>query len=282
MPLTFYNAGTAADAFTVSAQAPPGYTVALYVGTCTGTITLLTAQVCTPGTAPFAPASAAGGTTQATFPTVLTGNQVPSFATENIIAQYTATAGVPPFAGVDSTITVFGTRDTPTTPERNTTHVDLYPGGAVSLVKTQTIVSSNCNGTPSLVTSAPTGVCPGGIVKYSLLYTNVAPATLATNGSALGTEPTFALNGVSVNGLQITEDGAQQVNGNTSSWALYSYGALQPTDTTAGTTYTTGVAFSTGGTAQGTTHFSALIGGATSYKLQPGSNGTVSFNVTVK
>ncbi len=281
VPFTFLNAGNTADVFTVSAKAPAGYSVTLYVGSCTGTITLVTAQVCTTSTQ-IAATSSVGGTTSGTYP-LLPNNSVVSGASENAVAVYTATSNVPAFAGVDSLITVTGSHDSPTTPDSNTTHVDLYPGGAVALTKTQTIVSSNCTGTPSLASSAPTGVCPGGVIQYNVAYSNVAPATLAANGSALGSEPSFALNGVSVFGLQIVEDGLQQINGNTNSWGTYSYGAMQPSDSAnIGTTYSALVPFSSGGTNQGPNHFVATVGGSSGYKLQPGSSGTISFSVTVK
>ncbi len=270
VPNTVQNNGNVADTFTLQGTAPAGYTVQLFNATCpvpSGNVL----PTCTVGTS-ITGVSSVGGTISGSMGSIASGASV------NYVAVYKAASGVAAFIGVDSPITVTGSQA-----ETNNTHDDLYPGGAVELTKTVTILSNGC---PNESPGPPAGtVCPSGVIKYSVAYQNTAPATVAPGGTNAGTEPAWALAGITTNAgtLAITEDGA--ANGN--NWTTYTFGLnAAPVDTTGGTTYvyTPNIAFAHGtypNITAGPTKFVATVGGL-AFNLQPGASGTITFNVTVQ
>jgi hypothetical protein len=161
----------------------------------------------------------------------------------------------------------------------------IYPGGPIKLTKAQSVLS-NCPGgstTPSVAgTNAP--VCPGGTIDYTITYANVAPAAQAANGAALGTEPAFALNGLTTAAgkLNVLEDGTAA-----GSWFASTFGidaAPAPAISTTGSSFTyagTTTLHAAGSTTKGPSGFTAAIGGAT-FQLAPGASGTITFQVTVQ
>ncbi len=272
IPNAFENLSNHDDTFTLSAVAPAGYTVQLFNATCpTGPYGLIE-PTCTLGSQ-ITSASSAGGTATGSVGTVSSGN------TFSYVAVYKNANAVTPWTAVDSDITATGGNA-----ETNDTHDDLFPGGAVKLTKSLSIVSAGC---PTGASPAPPAgmVCPSGVVQYSVAYANVAPAAVAPGGSNAGTEPAWALAGITTGGgtLQITEDGSASGN----NWSTYTYGLnAAPVDTTSGTTYVysgLGSGFASGtwpSISQGYTKFVATVGGS-SFKLNPGASGSITFNVTV-
>ncbi len=272
IPNAFQNLGNLTDTFTVTAQAPAGYTVQVFNATCPGGPYGFVLPTCTLGTQ-ITGVSAAGGSISGSAGSVTSGTVV------NYVAVYKNANAVSPWVAVDSDITVTGTQA-----ETNDTHDDLYPGGAIKLTKVISILNAGC---PSGGSSGPpTGmVCPSGTVQYGVAYNNVAPTTVAPGGSNAGTEPAWSLAGITSGAgtLQVTEDGANGGN----NWATYTFGLnAAPVDTTGGTTYTysptsTFASGSYPNITPGPTKWVATIGGG-SFKLQPGANGSITFNITVR
>ena len=189
-------------------------------------------------------------------------------------------------------MTVTGTQSATVANDANSTYQVLFPGGPVTLTKTQTIVSTGCpagaSATPPTTGVGSPGVCPGGVIQYSIKYANNAPAGIAPGGVGIGTEPTFATNGVdlSAGSLLLTEDGAANPGTGANTWATYTYGVNSPgaNDTTTGTTfaYSNGPGFySTGTTTAGYTKLVATVGG-TSYRTDPRSDRDHRLQRTVK
>jgi len=176
------------------------------------------------------------------------------------------------------------------TPISNATHNEMYPGW-VPLTKTFSVLSSGC---PSGVSpSYPAlGVCPGGILLYTIDYRNIVLGPGSTSN-----EPAAAMQPTAAGSLVITDDGtlATTSQNTTPNWASFSNGVLYQLhnnlgtttnalcgpshtsdcgDSTNGTTflYYTGIpAGSTGSAtfASGTdTKFAATIGGS-SFQLWP-------------
>ncbi|MFN2449615.1 MAG: hypothetical protein ABR508_07470, partial [Candidatus Baltobacteraceae bacterium] len=158
-------------------------------------------------------------------------------------------------------------QDDQPTPASNKTHDELY-AGFIPVGKSYSVVKSNCTGSLSVPAS---GVCPGGVIQYSINYANIV------SGGGMGTEgqvaAAFPVSGAGT--LKITDDGSASG----SNWATYTGGltgalgagvstATQANcgitssscgDTTSGTTcvYTGGVS------GVGATKFVCTIGGAT-------------------
>ncbi|MBC5804319.1 MAG: hypothetical protein GIX03_15235, partial [Candidatus Eremiobacteraeota bacterium] len=179
----------------------------------------------------------------------------------NYVAVYTAPAAVQCFTPSDAT--VVATNNTTAT-DTNTTHNEVTVGGYVVLTKTQTITSSGC---PAGATPAPPAgtVCPSGVIAYAIDYRDIAPS-----GASLGTGSVVIGGTTAAGTFKITENGTVAPN----NWGTYTNGLnAAPTDTMANTIFT-------GGTV-GSTSFVAQVGGPT-FVMAPGTQGTISFNVTVK
>jgi hypothetical protein len=265
------NAGDALTTVTLTADAPPGWTVQLYnASACSGGGT--TWPACTTGTSIAGP-STDGGIVSGPI-TVASGGTTPYKAVYNATSNLAT-----PFAAADALIIAtgaYGGIDT------NTTHNDIYPGGVLELTQTVAVTSTNC---PAGISPTNLGACPGGVLTYSLGYTNIAPtgSTVTNKGS----EPLFAYNALisKAGGVVITVDGT--VAGNL--WAANTFGLnAAPSDTTAGTTYTyTGPNLFSSGTypsnTSGHTGFIATVGGVGAGNiLLAGQSGTITYNVTVK
>lgn len=265
---TVANAGDALTTVTLSADAPTGWTVQLYnASACSGGTAIW--PTCTQGTS-ITGLSTNGG--------IVTGTiAVANAGSANYEAVYNAFSNAAvPFAAADAIITAtgaYGGQDT------NTTHNDIYPGGVLQLTQTVAVTSTNC---PAGISPTNLGACPGGVLAYSLIHTNIAPTgSTVTN---VGSEPTFAYNALisSAGGTVITADGTAANN----AWATYSFGLnAAPSDTTAGTTYAyTGSGFASGTyptVTAGYTKFIATIGGG-AHQVVAGETGTITYNVTVK
>ncbi len=275
VPGTYTNSGNNSDTLGVSVVVPIGFTATIYNATCPATIAAGTniTTACTKTGAAIGTGSAtasATGTATASFGTVTSGTS------GNYIVVYTpltpGTTSVTNGTPIDSTVTVSGTAGSAN--DSNATHIDLFPGGPITLNKSAAVVTG-CTGTGQNTTAA---VCPGGTITYSIAFASTAPVgSVSTNP---GTEPTYATAGLTTSNIVITEDGTggnAQTQGN--NWATYSNGltAAPVVVNTAGATAFTFVYSPTAGTAAGSTKFTA-----TASSIAAGSAGTISFSVTVK
>ncbi len=213
--------------------------------------------------------------------------------------RYTGPISLTAFARYDAAITVSANAT-------NSTHNELY-AGFVPLTKQVAVVASGCP-SGALPTYPALGVCPGGIIRYTIDYRNViAGGGLGTEGGNASAFP-IAAAGTFV----ITDDGTLSLSSQSTqaNWASFDggfYAALAPGlgvsgntscgsgssacgDSTAGTTflYATGVPRSAFSAAYSSavSAFEATIGGA-SGSLYPNGfahtwQGTLSFAVTVK
>jgi len=274
VPGTYTNSGNNSDTLGFNVVVPAGFTAAVYNATCPATIAAGTniTTACTKTGAAIATGSAtatATGTVTGSFGTVASG------ASGNYVVVYTpltATTSVPNGTPIDSTVTVAGTGGNAA--DSNATHIDLFPGGPITLTKSAAVVTG-CTGTGQNTTAA---VCPGGTITYSIAFASTAPVgSVATNP---GTEPTYATQGLTTSNIVITEDGTG-ANTNTpgNNWATYSNGliAAPVVTNTVGSTAFTFVYSPTAGTAVGSTKFTA-----TATSIAAGSTGTIAFSVTVK
>jgi len=294
IPNSFTNTGNGSDTFKIYATAPAGYIVQLFAVT--------GCPVTSPAVLPIAPYQASGGCTvgaaisaaSASGGSVTTtaGIVVAAGATSNYVAEYKPSTGttLTPFVPVTFTTIVYGTSGAPSGsnpptlgPDANETTNVIIPGGPIKITKAQTIVA-NCPGTPAV----SSGVCPSGTITYTLTYQNIAPAALAPGGAGLGTEPGFATAGINLGAgtLTLVDDGTPAgswaTTGSPSTFGVDA--SVAPASSTAGTlfTYTPNVALhATGSTTMGPAKISAQIGGAAG-TLAPGSQGTVTFQVTVQ
>lgn len=205
--------------------------------------------------------------------------------------EYTGPTGTyTAFARYDATIDA---QDDQASPATNRTHNELY-AGFVPIAKSTTVVTTGC---PSGV-SPPSGVCPGGVIKYSVQYANIV------TGGGIGTEGQVAslFPETQAGTLAISDDGLGGLNG--TNWGTYTNGLVNPLsagtagstcgvnssgwgacgDTTAGTTCTYDAGHPAGTSA---TSFICTIGGG-AFQLYPSgftgktSSGTVTFAVQVK
>ncbi len=286
IPNTVQNTGNGTDNYAIYATAPAGYTVQLFAVTgCPTTVpTVLPIAPymtggCTIGAA-ISPISTSGGSVTTTATTA-----IPAGGSYNYVAEYAPATGTTPVPFVPVTFdtiaygtaaTVSGTGVPTVGADANETYNVIYPGGPLQVTKSQTIVT-NCSGTPA-PTSA-TAVCPGGTITYTLAYKNLAPAALATSGSGIGTEPTFATNAIEVSTAVISDDGTLGSN----NWSTTTFGIdanVAPSLNGGTATYTPNVPLSTGtypAKTQGPTKISVSLPGT----IQPGTSGAISFQVTV-
>ncbi len=210
--------------------------------------------------------------------------------------QYTPSASVTAFTRYDGSIAI---SDDNAPASFNSTHDELYAGD-IALTKSVTVVSSGC---PSGVTPAYSalGVCPGGILRYTIDYRNIVA------GGGLGTEGNVTAimgNAASAAGsFAITDNGTLSgvSQTGTPNWSTFTNGLLRALsagvsntlcgsgtnpcgDSLAGTTFTYDAAHPSG---VGATTFTATIGGTT-LQLYPQNvsgtkgQGTITFAVTVK
>lgn len=176
----------------------------------------------------------------------------------------------------------------------NRTHNELY-AGFVPIAKSTSVVANGC---PSGV-SPPSGVCPSGVIEYSVQYANiVAGGGIGTEGQVAAAFPE-----TQAGSLVISDNGSGGLNG--TNWATYTNGLVNALsagttgsscgvysggawgtcgDTTAGTTCTYDASHPTGVNA---TSFSCTVGGG-SFQLYPSgftgqtSSGTLRFAVQAK
>ncbi|NNM98593.1 MAG: hypothetical protein HKL91_02195 [Candidatus Eremiobacteraeota bacterium] len=176
----------------------------------------------------------------------------------------------------------------------NATHNELY-AGFVPLTKSVTVVSNGC---PAGVAPAYNvlGVCPTGILRYSIDYRNIVAG--ASSETGLVNDTPDPLLPTSAGSLVITENGTLSSASQTSipNWGAFSNGLLSVLgagvsnascgsgtslcgDSTAGTTFT--------GNTIGSKTFTAQIGG-TAFQLFPfgvtgkTNQGTITFAVQAK
>ncbi|MFY9779022.1 MAG: hypothetical protein WAJ85_00755 [Candidatus Baltobacteraceae bacterium] len=281
IPMSIQNTGNIDDTFYPinDTGSVSGWTVNYYVATaCSGGGSTFPTN-CTQGAA----------ITSSTPVSILSG------ATVNYEAVYTATA-VSAFVPQTWQITVKGVSGS----ETNDTYDVLYPGGALKISKSVAATATNCPSVSSGTEPAngsTSGVCPGGVMTYTLSYQNLAPAGLAPSGAALGTEPAFATNAVLISSALLTEDGGASCSSGcttyTNNWATNTFGLnAAPVDSNYGTyttfTYSNGSAFAIGtypGITAGYTKFTAALnatGTTNTGKVVAGQSGNITFTVTVR
>lgn len=313
--LYWVNGDGASHPVTISAQAPtapPGWTVQI----CPDTNNPLGTQA-PPVAAPSTPNCAASGT-GACPKNAFGWNAVG--ASNPAANQYTATLCMSKFFGTTlgivywvvytppSSLTAFSRYDASTSvyddnvpAAYNTTHDELYAGDVV-LTKSVAVVSNGCpsGATP---TYSALGVCPGGVLRYTIDYRNiVAGANLGTQGTSTASS-VYQYATTKAGSLVLTDDGTLSGVSQTATpnWSTFTGGlmsALQAGvsnascggganpcgDSTAATTFSYDAAHA-GGVAA--TKFTATIGG-TSFVLYPinfpgqTGQGTITFAVTVK
>lgn len=297
----YYDASTSngAHAITLTATppaAPSGWTVRLCADNagspnCAATGTTTCVNPTNSGWITIGAAAGSTATAQYCAP-ALTKTKVTYWAV------YTApTTGLVAFTRYDAHVVA---SDDEQTPVSNTTHDEIYAGFIVLTKPTPVVVSNGC---PAGATYAPSlpigGICPGGILQYTIDYRNIAVGAGAT--ATWGTEGqnghAFPLTAAGT--FVITDDGTTGTNpwgpqsngitellsaglggGNTSCGSV----ANKCGDSTAGTTFTNA---SNGTLAVGATGFKAKIGGA-SFQLYPMNfpsqtgQGTITFAIQIK
>ena len=273
VPGTFQNTGNGADTLTLSVSAPAGFTAQAFLATgCSPSISSLNTTGCTIG-APITGVVAAGSTGSGSLGTV------PSSGMGNYIVAYKpttpGTSAVAPFTAINSVITVAGSQGGTVSSDSNNTNIVLYPGGPISLSKSQAIVTNCPTGSTGQTAGA---VCPGGTITYTVTYLNGAPASSIAGGANVGTQPAFTYNAITTPAsgagvLVVTEDGAAGTN----NWATFTNGLTAAPTTTGTTTFTFAYA-PTAGTAAGSGRFIATANGA----VNAGATGTIVFSAIVK
>jgi hypothetical protein len=105
--------------------------------------------------------------------------------------------------------------DNQASPATNRTHDELY-AGFIPVGKSYSVVKNNCKGT---LNPPASGVCPGGVIQYTLNYANiVAGGNLGTEGQVAAAFP------VSIAGsLKLTDDGSASG----SNWATFTTGLTE-------------------------------------------------------
>lgn len=273
VPGSYQNTGNAADTLTLSVAAPAGFTAQAFSATgCSPSISSLNNTGCTIG-APITGVVAAGSTGSGSLGTVNSGGL------GNYIVVYKpttpGTSAVAPFTAIDSVVAVAGSQGGTVSSDTNTTHNVIYPGGPISLSKSQAIVTNCPTGSTGQTAGA---VCPGGTITYTVTYLNGAPASAIAGGTNVGTQPAFTYNAITTPAsgagvLVVTEDGAAGTN----NWATFTNGLTAAPTTTGTTTFTFAYA-PTAGTAAGSGKFTATANSAVS----AGATGTISFSAIVK
>lgn len=265
------NTGNSADNIKITAQAPAGYQVQLYIATsCSGGGSSVPS--CTQGGS-LTTQSASAGSVNATV-------AVAAGAAYYYEAVYNAASNsATPFTAYTTQITAAGQSGSGTGGDTNDTFNVIYPGGVIQITNSVTVSNTNC---PAGESPSNSLACPGGTLSYGVTYANVVPTNVAAN---LGSEPAFATNPLysAAGTLVITDDGTANPSGATAqnNWSTYTNGIqLAASDTTANTVITYFPAASTT-FAPSQTKLTAQIGGA-SYKLAPGGFGTITFTVVVK
>ena len=275
--------------------APSGWTARLCSGTSTAPNCSPTAETCTGTTRAdgWISIGAAGNTSASTY-CMHKHNGTRLLA--NIWLVYSAPAGTyDAFTNYDGGVIA---QDDNATVALNGTHSELYPG-YVPIYKSYSVVSSGCPA--GVVPTYPAiGVCPGGVLQYTIDYRNVVlGGGQGTQGSVVSSFVTST-----AGSLQITDNGAQSASSQntTPNWSTFTNGLKEAlgnnktTNTQCGITAGTcgdsnaGTAFTyTGGVGGvGATAFVATVGG-TSFLLYPvgfpiadKSQGTITFAVVVK
>lgn len=249
---SLYNAGNTNDTFNLSASGVTQYAIGTTSGTAaTGwTVGLYSDSGCASSTTSIA---------------------VNSGTVAYYYVKYSAASGQPYFDRFDATITATSQGKNTQT---NTTHDELY-SGFIALTKSVSVTSSNCPSGESPAYS--TGVCPGGVLAYTVDYRNLVMGTSSTNAS-------FAPCISQAGSVTVTEDGTQSTvsNSTTPNWATFTTGLqLAPADNTSNGasrsggaastfTYYTGIP-ATGATSSftaGATKFVDVVGGS-SFQLAP-------------
>ncbi|MHB8462286.1 MAG: hypothetical protein ACYDA1_06545, partial [Vulcanimicrobiaceae bacterium] len=273
-----------------------------------------TVQLCADNGSDTAPNCAATGTTSCVNPTDSGWITIGAAAGATAKAQYcmpaqTKTAvtywavysapktGIVAFTQYDGN--VVATDDQEPTPLSNTTHNELYAGWIVLTKPTPVVVSNSCPPGATYTPSLPVGgICPGGILQYTIDYRNtvLGAGPTATYGTEGLNAHAFPESGAGT--LVITDDGTSA-----GSWYASSNGLTELLstglggtntqcgstanhcgDSTAATTYTK---VGGGALTAGASGFVATIGGAT-FKLFPMNftgqtgQGTITFAIQIK
>lgn len=255
-----YEEVSAGGTLTLSGNAPAPWTV----------------QICQDSGGPVCTASGIWTTINSpgsTSSSILTLSSLQTLTNYKFWAVFTlaSASNVTAFSPLDALITA----NDGTTSTAEATHDELYPG-FVPLTRSVTVSSTGC---PAGVTPAAGGVCPGGVLIYTIDYRN-----LVLGGNASGsTEPASAFPQTAPGTLQFTENGAYlaYTNGLNAMLVSGANGTTTFGDSTANSTFA--------GNVIGSTNFTDTVGGA-SFNLVPvgltganmGSQGTFTFQVVVK
>jgi len=285
----YYKASTAGNVpvtFTATApQLPGSWTVRLCPGTAAAPTCGTAANMCNNSNDDtFTTQNAAGVSST----TMVFCSSTTTTRHNFVWAQYTPAAG---------TYTAFGRYDATIIADdgtnSNTTHDEIY-AGFVPITKTATVVTNGC---PSGVTPPAGGICPGGVVRYTLDYRNVmVGGGLGSEGQLLSafvyTNPGTLV--VSDNGAATFTNGAATNNTATYTNGLASTlnagGVYTTCSATAGTCGASQANTTFTGNSAASTSWTATIGGA-SFVLSPNGyatdathnwQGTVIFAETVK
>jgi len=205
--------------------------------------------------------------------------------------RYTSPTALTAFSRYDASIVA---QDNQTSPAANTTHDELY-AGYVALTKAASVLTTGCP--PGVNPPVATGVCPGGVVVYTIDYRNIMV------GGGTGTQAADASNLYLVTppgSFAVTDDGSANGNnwsansngltvGLTAASSFPNCGVLTPLpgacgDTTTGSIFTYDGAHPSG---TGATMLVDQVGGAT-FQLYPAgvsgkpSQGTLEFAIQIK
>jgi len=255
---TLQNTGNSVDNITVVVTAPTGFGVQIYASTAAGV-----------ATGPVLAGTTTTNTATYTFANVPSGATTDTANQGNYVVVYTVPATATAFTAYDTTITATS-GNLPLI--NNTTHNDVIPGGPIALTKSVALDPLTCTGGNAV---------PGCIMTYTIAYNNNAAVALAcpVTPPTAASIPTY-LAGFYAKGLTISENGATAPN----TWgATYTNSAgtfknttglnAAATDTNLASTFT--------GNTVASYAFTDLVGGAATYVLSPGCNGTLTFRVTV-
>ena len=278
---SLYNNANAADSYTIT-------------GTLNGTWPAST-TITFNSTASTTGAQASGAFTVSN---VAAGSAAQFYTIYTIPASATVTA----FNQYDSTVTATSVNDTNTPKANNPTHNDLYAGGFVALGKYATYTSDSCS-TAAVTVAQPV---PGGCILYNLVYKNIAPSTGGTGsngnvsliakgltltddgrsdaslgwyaGSALTTVPTIGIS-AAPGDVVPAPTSASTVNFYTWNFGGSAYGV-------AATSFSAPVPASgqatAGSTSSGPAKVTALVGGSSTYAINPQDRGAFAFKVQVR
>lgn len=205
-----------------------------------------------------------------------------------------ANANVTPFQQYDATLTATSSNNS----TANTTHDDLYAGGFIAVGKTQSFTSDGC-ATAAVTVSQPV---PGGCILYAIAYKNVAPSaggtgasgnvsltgqglTLADDGRSDGTNGWYAgsaLGSVPTIGITVAPSDVTPAPSSASTITYYTWSFGSGLYGAGTTTFNGPTGSPLGATTSGPAKVSVLVGGSSTYAINPQDYGTFTFKVQVR